>query len=497
MGGGSLIVSLLPTVFHSLLGIDAIYVYKAVFPIVIAFIPVVTYAICVRYLTPLFAFLSACFVMAQIPFMYLLTGQMRVGVSLLFMTLAIMALFDSSIGARHRSALLIVFGVSAMVAYYVTPILLAVLMATLWLASKLPRSPLRSRGIVRASSVLLLIMFVSLWWGVAVQTQPPGESLDALGRTAGPIETPAPGETPDSDKKTTPATGGYVDFLRDVLADISPSEFSDPELRGPEVQLLLGLPDISISRQVTVIVNYAAFVAIGIGVMALWLVRRNRKIVDPGYTLLMFTALVLAALPIILPRLSSSYAGDRLYLQLVFILAPAFVIGCQAIARYVPPRRELLVLGPMLVGLFLCNSYLLHQFSGSPRGDILDTEAPNRARSYVYDSEVQAADWLGYHNGNSTPVYIGSMTQPQPSGGIFEFTSHAVDRSFRVRSFEKDALASDTDSWVFLRRINVVDKLGYNYDEHDRSELFSMAEYASLLNGRNKVYTTGDTEIYR
>jgi hypothetical protein len=68
------------------------------------------------------------------------------------------------------------------------------------------------------------------------------------------------------------------------------------------------------------------------------------------------------------------------------------------------------------------------------------------------------------------PVCVGSIPRLQPDGGFSEFARRVVDGRFDVWSSKKDDLAEDSDTRVLLRRMNVVDKLGHDYDEHNRCE---------------------------
>ena len=65
-------VSLLPTVYQSLLGITDLSVLKVIYPLIASITPLACYVLFRRYLNHLYAFLSAAFFMAQLPFIYIL-----------------------------------------------------------------------------------------------------------------------------------------------------------------------------------------------------------------------------------------------------------------------------------------------------------------------------------------------------------------------------------------------------------------------------------------
>lgn len=486
----SLSVSLLPAIFQSILKINPVYMYKLVLLLPISLIPVIGYIIYKKYVGSFYGFLSSFFFMAQLPFIYSLTGNIRLGIALISFSLAIMVLFDDHIVVLKKKILLLVFLFSLVVEYYVLPIIFLGLLFVLWLVPKISKGSFSLQALSVISGIFLPSILIFLWWG----------------------------------QLTATAFDDYILIAKDVLINLQ--NLFIEELRGLGVIQLYAPPPFSLVMQISGLIQRFTFLVIGIGGVSV-LARKEQRIKYSGYTILAVACLASLAAMIILPIVSTAYAADRLYLQVLVILAPIFIVGCQAIfdgiglvwtyfarlsrflvrgyrPQYMPPKFSLLTIfiGVILVGQFLSSSSLYQELLGLPGREIFDKKSVNYMGYYVYDSEVIAADWLGMNKAKKLPIYMGTEHYPG-SGEVFEFTDYSVDRDFEVLYFKDKDEDVKSHSYVFLLHLNVVEGrvnspfLGSVPTDRGIMTWPPLTVSTHYFTGKNKIYTNGSAEIYR
>ncbi len=241
MMSGTLSVSLLPAMLQSILGINPLYIYKAVLLIFISLVPVIGYAIYEKYLPPPYGFLSAFFLMAQLPFIYLLTGQIRLGIALLSFSLAVMVLFDDRIVGLNRSLLYLLFLFSLVVQYYALPLIFLVLMFILWLVPSTWKSNFASQTVSIIAAVLLPATAIYFWWGQVTAT----------------------------------VFGTYIYFAKEIVSHLA--NFFAEEARGGLIaSLYTPATQLTLVEQVPGIVQRLSLVTVVIGVSSI-LVRKEQR----------------------------------------------------------------------------------------------------------------------------------------------------------------------------------------------------------------------------
>ncbi|MCL0075570.1 DUF2206 domain-containing protein [Dehalococcoidia bacterium] len=468
--------SLLPTIYYSLVGVSKFSTVKIIYPLIASLIPLVCYVVYRNYMTRTLSFLSSFFFVAQIPFIYSLKDHMRIQIFLLFFTLFILLVFENKIKGWAKNAILITFLFSMVVSYYAFPVVLLYLLFCLAASRKLLKAPFRSVQEPTASMVALCCAAIFLWWS----------------------------------QLTVPLFNNYVVIAEKTLQNLG--NLFVGELRAFEVQAMTTLTGLSLPETITRVVHNLTFVLITTGVIALIIgsLRRKHKIFDVPYLVSMAAMLVLLSTFVILPYISTAFSAHRVYLIGLVILAPAFIIAgdiitstVQRLLRRIHPHKALLehrsVSGKALVLAilamqFLCASGLLHQFSGEPYSEYLNTTGTRRSVVFVHDSDVAAAKWLWNNTtGNFEVVWDWG---PSPAGVFAFVTDDRVERvSTNREPFIKGELPQN-GSYIFLRTVNVKTGLVYTDIWERWGPPLELAEFSSLFAGRNRIYA-GGAEIYR
>jgi uncharacterized membrane protein len=192
---------------------------------------------------------------------------------------------------------------------------------------------------------------------------------------------------------------------------------------------------------------------------------------------MMIVCSAILVISVILPYVLKIYSMERTYYQLIVILSPFFVLGGIFIARLLKVRPYLIIL-LVLIPFFLSTTGVLYEVMGQRVSVVLDPGHWHE-RLWVYDQESHAAKWIVRHGEETVSKYAG------PAMGLRVFVSQSGTHPTSVRDF--------TDEYKAGRRIN-----GYIFLRNiDIATLETLTEYPEIFDGKNKIYTSGISEVYR
>ncbi len=456
----SLGISLLSAIYSQLLRISAVYTLKVVILLLTTVVPLSVYVLSRRFLDPLYSFLASCFFMVQLPFINVLPRVGRVDIALIFFALALVTLLKLKVSDLQQRTLFIVFGLALAPTYYMTPLLLFILVLALWVASPLIRRSAGREPFVQGTTVALFATAIFVWWG----------------------------------QITSAAFTSYVNVVMDMAKSVGRLTVS--EMEGTWVA---GLYQISggYLRITRVILQHLVNALVGIGVIYA-IFKRKKLGLDVSYLVVIAASLLVLTLYLVSPLVSMHYGGDRLFIQILVVLSPAFIIGCLGISLS-KSRLTLILISVLLVSQFFVSTFTADQIMGIPSSVMLNREGTNHDTSYIYKSEVAAAQWLSDHTGSELNVEIDFNPKPR-TGWLFEFVSRPAGKHITVESGAFTPQQHNKGSYLFLRYANIVNGWVYQPRERYIPEVAGrepLAQHTSLLSSRNKIYSNGNAEIYR
>ena len=178
------------------------------------------------------------------------------------------------------------------------PLIFLALMLAIWLVPRIWKGSFDAQTVSFIAAIALPGVLVFFWWG----------------------------------QLTATAFSGYVMYVDKVLANLG--NLFVAEFRSHEIlRLFTQSPDWPLASQITAYIQRVTFVIVGIGVASILISKQQRQKFST-YAVLMVVCIAILAAEIVLPWLSRGYSAERLYLQLLIVVAPAFVIGCQVIFMY-------------------------------------------------------------------------------------------------------------------------------------------------------------------
>ncbi|MFO7996362.1 MAG: DUF2206 domain-containing protein, partial [Dehalococcoidia bacterium] len=323
----ALSIVMLNPIYSLLLNMDAIWVFKIVYPLIFCLVPLALFHIFREQIGAREAFLAAFFFMATPMFVGTTTG-VRNQIAQFFFALLILLLIDRKLALSHRTALVVIFALSLIVSHYASGYIVLYLVIVAWAIVALIRSGAGRRawgwlarkfgGLPQMASqrafphkVMVTVVCVSLvfaigWYGGIAQ----GTALRTILRI---------GESQQA--VITPGPGGFF----------------EPTLREALIGTALGLdfPSASPLGKVFRIFQYLTQLFIVVG-FALMIFKPKGFEFKPEFIGLSAGAALILLACIVLPGFSAYLNVTRFYHLTLFLLAPLLVVGGEAVWHGTP-----------------------------------------------------------------------------------------------------------------------------------------------------------------
>jgi len=384
-------LTILPTIYSTVLNIDLTSTYQIIFPLLFSLVPLVLYQIWQTYIGKKYAFVAGFLLIAEPTFYTEMLSLTRQMIGELFFVLLFFVLLKKDMKKLDRMLCFALFSFGLVVSHYaLAEIFLYFIGLTYVVILVFDRFSKRRINTNISITMILLFGVIMFFWYIF---------------TSG-----------------SAVFSSFLTFGQSVINQLS--DFANPASRGSTVLLGLGLtapPTIwnSISR----IFAYLTEGLIVIGFIWLF-VKRVRTNYDSTYTILTSLSIVLLAALLLVPGLASTLNMSRFYHILLFFLAPLCVLGAVAISRVIskfvyPFKKEILaslLLAIVLTAYFLFQTGFVYELTGSPSDSLplnVDRLGPNLALNYavVNEQDVVGAQWFSqYAGGGSSQVWAGDQT---------------------------------------------------------------------------------------
>jgi len=184
-----------------------------------------------------------------------------------------------------------------------------------------------------------------------------------------------------------------------------------------------------------------------------------------------------------LPYISKEYSMTRVYSQVTVILASFFVAGGVIISRYLKLNSRLLIL-LVLVPYFLFATGTAYEASGAPTM-LLSSEAPTSDYELVHEQESRSAEWLKEHFKDNSRIYTADYYSGQKLISQGKISPRLI-KHYAILEHQ------EIPEYIYLSYNNVV-----NGKLVVRGKFYDMSEYLHLLEGKNRLYSNGGSEIYK
>jgi uncharacterized membrane protein len=397
-------VTILPVVYSNILHIDISWIFKIFYPLIFALVPIGLYLLWREKFSAEIALMAIFLFISQFTFYTEMLGLARQMIAELFFVLLFLVLFSGKLSSRNVKILFVIFGFCLIASHYSTALIFGFFISLMWLlGSHFSKNPKLS-GHLSISLVVAFFTILFLWYTF------------------------------------TSSAAIITSITQDLTFVLSGfNNFFDPSSRGNIVLAGIGATSApTLLNTASRLVAYLTEFFILIGFLAL-LVQMRKKDFDYEFFIPCAASFAILFLCILLPNFASMLNITRFYHQLLFFLAPLFVIGFLKVIDLTSKRftrlsknklktAGTLLMVVLLVSYFAFQTNLVYEVSGSQSWSLPLSKyrmGPTLYTDFEYGTarQVSGAYWLSQNtNISNLLVYAdsGAYYNIIAYGGIYE-----------------------------------------------------------------------------
>jgi uncharacterized membrane protein len=466
-------IVMLAPIFSNMCNMSITWVFKIVYPLIFALVPLGLYRVFQKQTNDKIAVLSCFFLISQSTFYTEMLALARQQIAELFLVLLILLVIDKNMDYMKRAGLLIIFAFSLAVSHYgLAYIFMFALIAVCGLFFLNVWHKNRdnvTKSIITPKFVALYITFTLAWY-MYVSSSSAFEAIVRIG---------------------------------DHIASSIFTEFLNPEA-AEGINLIMN-ETVSPLHEVTKYLHLLSQFFIAIGIYTL-LAKYKEMEFEKEYAAFSYVNFMICFAGIAVPFFASSLNTTRMYQITLIFLAPFCVIGGMEFFRMVDHvvkkswtdqivKNSLKVLSVFFAIFLLFNSGWVYEVTRNyPRSISLSQEnikmygdAQDKASfyaSYNPEQDVFGARWLSGNKDDETEVYADwwSKEHVLQSYGTLANTN-----------FLNNTTRPTSGSYIYLRYYNVVlDAMSCGV----RRE-YNTSEITPMLEERNKLYSNDGCRIHK
>jgi len=537
-------INILSPVYSLVLNIEGLWMFKAIYPLLFALVPLVLYHVFSQQMSRKKAFLAAFFFVVVPTFSLEMIAMVRQQVAELFLALVILLLVDRRLNPRPKLALIIVFTLGVIVSHYsigfvgfaymglflpLVFILRSDILARTWAwlrrkGTRFVEKPTINKALsLKALAIVVAIYFTFgfAWYGFTASGKCLGNISKVWTRQMSNVATgladllPAPVEQTDviePDEVTEPGKLTQPDKI---------PIFFDFGRRDPLIQAALGLDFARASPQGKVfrILQWITQLFLIAGVIRL-IFKSRRLGFTAEYTAISLVSALMLAACIFVPRFANILNTTRWYHIALITLAPFCILGGEAIWQGISSLvRKIRGVAPgtgstnskdnqaflgfialaVLIPYFLFTSGFVYEVTGHDITDSPDSPYSIALSSYRLDlagvfywRDGAAAEWLAQRSDSKTRVYAGDHEiRPLRFYKLQGRFLRLPQKPVRDANFKQGGYIYLT-SWDVDR-----EEITYTTDPGLRVHIsfYDIRGLADIMANKNKVYDNGGAQV--
>jgi uncharacterized membrane protein len=325
-------ITILPTVYSNMLGMDPANVYKIIYPLIFALVPVALYALWQPYIGKKFAFFAAFLFIAESTFYTGLTALNRQMIGELFFVLLLLVILNKKLKSEIKFATFAVLSIGLIFSHYALAEIFLFLIFIAWAVTVF----YFKRPTLNLQLNMILFFSVAMFaWYIY---------------TSGAI-----------------VFDSFHSFATSVLGQLG--GFFDPASRGTQVLTGLGLTQSpSFLNTISRGFAYLTELFIVLGIVAL-LAKKTHFRFDKDYIVFGLVAFAFLVALVAVPGLADALNMTRFYHILLMILAPFCIIGMWSAVKLIWRHEKKIVVCLLIVAVlvpyFLFQTNFVYEVAGS------------------------------------------------------------------------------------------------------------------------------------
>ena len=481
-------VTVFPTVTSSLLSVSGEIIYKVIFQILFALLPVVLFMLFRKFFSKIISFLGVVVFIGQEQFLSMST-LLKQELALLFLGVVLLLLFKKEKKAPD-ALIMLIFAFSLIVSHYTTTYFAIVLLTiTIVLSFVVMRfSKKVSNGSKVSRNFFLAFLVINFFWYLYLFSSP-SENL--------------------------------AQSLTTITNTLTSTGFSES---APLVYFQSG--SVCLADSIAFDVGIAIKLLMLLG-LVFYLFNFRKFKISTMFAAMLMTAFSVVAIAVVFPSVAKTLVISRFMLQATLLLAPMAVIGfhfvCDCafwVPKLVPQIRAQRINGgaiKKILAIMLVIMYFLVgtnawsvAFGGNADPFLFKNQGENYEKFYVYPQEVHALTWLSSYNPNVVYCDRYGLTRAVGYGSFVDVekfkgeTGEKYLGSRQVYALKYDLL-NDTsylqslkDKIIFLRYENTQMKQ-YKFLYGDDVITVNSTQPTNLellLSQKQKIYDNGIAEVF-
>ena len=467
-------IVMLAPIFSNVCNMSLTWVFKIIYPLVFALVPIGLYRVFQKQTNDKIAFLSCFFFMSLFVFYTEMLALARQQMAELFLVLLILLMVDKDLDRAKRAGLITIFAFSLAVSHYgLSYIFMFSLIAVyglLFLNARRKNQNKVAEIVATRRFVALYITFTIAWY-MYVSSSSAFEAIVSIG---------------------------------DHIASSIFTDFLNPEA-AQGVNLIMK-ETTSALHDISKYLHLIAQFFIAIGTLTLLLKRKEMKF-EEEYAAFSYVAFMICFAGIAIPFFASSLNTSRLYHITLIFLAPFCVIGGMTFFRMVNHvvkkswtdrivRSSLRVLSVFFAIFLLFNSGWVYEVAkdDDPKSISLsqesikeygDDECKNTFyAAYYLGEDITSVEWISKNRDNESKIYADYTRR------LLVFTSygmmpdeHKLINTTKIRD----------KSYIYLGYPNV--RYGLMFGP-DKGGYWNITDISPLLDESHRIYNNGGAQVY-
>ena len=450
-------ITILPTMYSSILSLEGTWILKIIYPLIFTVVPLGLYQLFKSKGNKEVAFFSVFFFISNMIFFTEIAGLARQMIGELFYVLLFLTLFSNNVKGPAKWMFFSVFSFGLVVSHYAMAYIFFAFIFAVWLFGFLRRR----KTIVTAGMVVLFAVLAFSWFIYVSSASTFNELLQA------------------------------ASTVRDNFI----TDFFNPQSRGSQVLTAVGASGINSFWHI--VGRYTYYVTEGLVLVGFlgFLLKKRRSFFNDEFNVLVSLNMLLLIGCIVVPNLSSTFNVTRFYHVTLFFLAPLCVLGGIDVLRLLSRKKVsekylgLIVVLAVLIPFFFFQTGFVYEVTkeesyslplSAHRFDAIKLAS----MGVVSEPEVSSAAWLSQCQSLTRKVFAD-----QSSISIFAY------RKVQNGEWLSLSLPVPSGSYVYLRQYNVYD--GVVFSSYGSVGEFNVSQVVPNLNETYLVYSSGSCEIYK
>lgn len=436
-------ITILPTIFATLLHIPSEYVYKVLFQLLFATVPVMVYLSVRQYVGVLIAFIATLYFIAFPTFFGDMPMLNRQEIAFLFLSTMIHVLFDDTLSLQARHRLFSLLGIGMILSHYSTTYTVIALLLFVLITRPIIRvfqkkitkhyffknsgiselNTIEKPHILITYTITVILLLGSFLWSSMLTDTSSGSLTRVILKTLTVIKQNSKEDARSSDVFYSLFTWGKPDPSKAIenyeKKFVEPTRAKHPEKyypqsifdeykihAAPDKLIPLTILGRALEKSGMSVKNFnyifrqstARILQLLIIIGFVYILFRNRffqKKWEFDYALLALGSLLMVASQVLLPVLSAEYGVLRAFQQSLMFLGILVVIGSLVLVSKLKEKNRIWFATVILIVFFYSTTGVFTQILGGYPAQLhLANEGSYFNNYYTHKEELSAIDWL-------------------------------------------------------------------------------------------------------